>query len=116
RALGKPHALLSDALLSAFTGDQSYKRILLRAMHPRLAARMAGHAGWLVFDQVRTRVTRAERTTVRGLRLRDDARIAIIGGGPGGASCALRLLQESQRRGMRLRVSKIGRASCREGG
>src|SRR2546421_2983746 len=104
RKQGRQKALLSDALLAAFTGDQSYKRILLRAMHPRLAARMAGHAGWLVFDQVRTKVTRAERTTVRGLRLRDDARVAIIGGGPGGASCALRLLQESKRRGMRLRV------------
>jgi flavin-dependent dehydrogenase len=104
RRLGKQQALLSDALLAAFTGAQSYKRILLRAMHPRLAARMASHAGWLVFDEVRTRVTRAERTTVRGLRLREDARVAIIGGGPGGASCALRLLQESQRRGMRLRV------------
>jgi flavin-dependent dehydrogenase len=104
RRLGKQQALLSDALLAAFTGAQSYKRILLRAMHPRLAARMASHAGWLVFDEVRTRVTRAERTTVRGLRLRDDARVAIIGGGPGGASCALRLLQESARRGMRLRV------------
>ena len=105
RQMGKQHALLSDALLAAFTGDQSYKRILLRAMHPRLAARMAGHAGSLVFDEVRTRLTRAERRSVRGLRLRDDARVAIIGGGPGGASCALRLLQESQRRGMRLRVS-----------
>jgi flavin-dependent dehydrogenase len=104
RKQGRQKALLSDALLAAFTGDQSYKRILLRAMHPRLAARMAGHAGWLVFDGVRTRVTRAERRTVRGLRLRDDARVAIIGGGPGGASCALRLLQESRRRGMRLRV------------
>src|SRR5918911_4187387 len=104
RTLGKQQALLSDALLAAFTGDQPYKRILLRAMHPRLAARMAGHAGWLVFDEVRTRVTRAERRTVRGLRLRDDARVAIIGGGPGGASCAIRLLQESKRRGMRLRV------------
>lgn len=104
RQKGQRDALLSDALLAAFTGDQPYRRILMRALHPRLAARMAGRAGWLLYDEVRTRVTRAERTTVRGLRLRDDARVAIIGGGPGGASCALRLLQESKRRGMRLRV------------
>ncbi len=105
RKMGKQHALLSDALLAAFTGDQPYKRILLRALHPRLAARMASHAGSLVFDEVRTRITRTERRRLRGLRLRDDARVLVIGGGPGGASCAIRLLQESRRRGMRLRVS-----------
>src|SRR5918911_1058441 len=68
RMMGKQHALLSDALLAAFTGDQPYKRILLRALHPRLAARMASHAGSLVFDEVRTRITRAERR-----RLHSDA-------------------------------------------
>jgi len=98
-------ALLSDALLAAFTGDQPYKRILLRALHPRLAARMASHAGFLFFDRVRTKVTRSEPVRrVRGLRLRDDSRVCIIGGGPGGASCALRLLQESKKRGLALRV------------
>lgn len=99
-------APLSEALLAAFTGDQPYKRILLRAMHPRLAARMAGHAGLLFFDSVRTRLTKSEpERTVRGLRLRDDSRAVVIGGGPGGASCAIRLLRESRRRGLKLRVA-----------
>ena len=98
-------ALLSDALLAAFTGDQPYKRILLRALHPRLAARMAGHAGFLFFDRVRARVTRGEPAArVRGLSLRDESRVVVIGGGPGGAACALRLLQESKKRGLFLRV------------
>ncbi|HYO99973.1 MAG TPA: hypothetical protein VER76_07265, partial [Pyrinomonadaceae bacterium] len=97
-------ALLSDALLAAFTGDQPYKRILLRALHPRLAARMASHASFLVFDRVRTKVTRSEPVRVRGLQLRDESRVAVIGGGPGGASCAIRLLQESKKRGLNLRV------------
>lgn len=98
-------ASLSDALLAAFTGNQSYKRILLRAFHPRLAARMASHASLLFFDRVRTRVTRTEpTTTVRSLQLRDDSRVAIIGGGPGGAACAIRLLEESKRSGMNLQV------------
>ncbi|HEY1404574.1 MAG TPA: NAD(P)/FAD-dependent oxidoreductase, partial [Pyrinomonadaceae bacterium] len=97
-------ALLSDALLAAFTGDQPYKRILLRALHPRLAARMASHAGFIFFDRVRTKVTRSEPARVRGLSLRDESRVVVIGGGPGGASCALRLLQESKKRGLHLRV------------
>lgn len=104
RKAGRRRALLSGALLAAFTGDQSYKHILLRALHPRLAARMASRAGALFFDRVRTRVMRAEPTAVRGLRLRDDARICVIGGGPAGASCALRLLQQATERGMNLRV------------
>jgi flavin-dependent dehydrogenase len=99
-----PGALLSDALLAAFTGDQPYKRILLRALHPRLAARMASHASFLFFDHVRTKVTRSEPVRVRGLQLRDESRVVVIGGGPGGASCALRLLQEAKRRGLNLRV------------
>ncbi|HEX8422264.1 MAG TPA: hypothetical protein VF634_02580, partial [Pyrinomonadaceae bacterium] len=97
-------ALLSDALLAAFTGDQPYKRILLRALHPRLAARMASHAGLLFFDHVRTKVTRSEPVRVRGLQLRDESRVGVIGGGPGGASCAIRLLRESKKRGLNLRV------------
>ena len=104
---GRPDsdALLSDALLAAFTGDQPYKRILMRALHPRLAARMAGHAGFLFFESVRTKVTRSEPVRrVRGLRLRDESRVVIIGGGPGGSACALRLLQESKERGLSLRV------------
>lgn len=106
RRLDKRQAHLSDALLAAFTGDQPYKRILLRALHPRLAARLAGHAGLLFYDRVRTRVTRAERTkAVRGLRLQDESRVAIVGGGPGGASCAIRLLREAARRGIGLRVT-----------
>ncbi|HEV2801193.1 MAG TPA: FAD-dependent monooxygenase [Pyrinomonadaceae bacterium] len=98
-------ALLSEALLAAFTGDQPYKRILLRALHPRLAARMAGHASFLFFEHVRTKVTRSEPVRrVRGLSLRDESRVVVIGGGPGGSACALRLLQEAKKRGMRLRV------------
>ena len=106
RKLDRKDAALSAALLAAFTGDQSYKRILLRALHPRLAARMAGHAGLIFFDRARARVSGAEPAKVlRGLRLRDESRVAVIGGGPGGASCAIRLLQESRRRGMSLRVT-----------
>lgn len=106
RKAERKDAALSAALLAAFTGDQSYKRILLRALHPRLAARLAGHAGLVFFDRARARLGGAEPAkVVRGLRLRDESRVAVIGGGPGGASCAIRLLQESRRRGMKLRVT-----------
>jgi flavin-dependent dehydrogenase len=106
RNLDKREAHLSDALLAAFTGDQPYKRILLRAMRPRLAARMAQHAGYVFFDRARAKLTRAEPSRiVRGLRLRDESRVIVVGGGPGGASCAIRLLRESRRRGLKLNVS-----------
>ncbi|HEX8853027.1 MAG TPA: hypothetical protein VF754_06045, partial [Pyrinomonadaceae bacterium] len=70
RNLKRPGALLSNALLAAFTGDQSYKRILLRALNPRLAARMAGRAVALSFSRVKTKVSRAEPQSTRGLHLR----------------------------------------------
>ncbi|HEY0005241.1 MAG TPA: FAD-dependent monooxygenase [Pyrinomonadaceae bacterium] len=101
----RPGALLSNALLAAFTGDQSYRRILLSALNPRLAARMMGRAGTLVMARARSIVSRSERQPLRGLYLRDGSRVAIIGGGPGGASCALRLLSQARARGMDLRVT-----------
>ncbi|MDT4965819.1 MAG: hypothetical protein QOJ64_556 [Acidobacteriota bacterium] len=105
RNLKRPGALLSNALLAAFTGDQSYKRILLRAFNPRLAARMMGRGVALAANRVKTSVSRAEPQAVRGLRLRDGSRVAIIGGGPGGAACAIRLLRNAQVRGINLRVT-----------
>jgi flavin-dependent dehydrogenase len=105
RNLKRPGALLSNALLAAFTGDQSYKRILLRALNPRLATRMMGRGLALAANRVKTSVSRAEPQAVRGLRLRDGSRVAIIGGGPGGAACAIRLLRNAQVRGINLRVT-----------
>jgi flavin-dependent dehydrogenase len=105
RKLKRPGALLTNALLAAFTGDQSYKRILLRALNPRLAARMAGRAVSLSYNRVKTTVSRAEPQATRGLRLRDGSRVAIIGGGPGGASLAIRLLRNAHARGIDLRVT-----------
>jgi flavin-dependent dehydrogenase len=104
RNLKRPGALLSNALLAAFTGDQSYKRILLRALNPRLAARMMGRGAALVGNRVKTTISRSEPQAIRGLRLRDGSRIAIIGGGPGGAACAIRLLRNAKVRGINLRV------------
>jgi flavin-dependent dehydrogenase len=105
RKLGRPGALLSNALLAAFTGDQSYKRILMRAFNPRLAARMMGRGAALALERARALIAGAEREPVRGLRLRDGSRVAIIGGGPGGSACAIRLLREAKRRGLKLRVT-----------
>jgi flavin-dependent dehydrogenase len=104
RKLQRPGALLSNALLAAFTGDQSYKRILVRALDPRLAARMAGRAGALALDRARNVIFNSERQPLRGLRLRTGARVTIIGGGPGGAACAIRLLHNARARGLDLRV------------
>lgn len=105
RKLKRPGALLTNALLAAFTGDQSYKRILLSALSPRLATRMMGRAVSLSVNRVKTAVSRAEPRATRGLRLRDGSRVAIIGGGPGGTACAIRLLRNARVRGIDLRVT-----------
>ncbi|HEY6187946.1 MAG TPA: FAD/NAD(P)-binding protein [Pyrinomonadaceae bacterium] len=105
RRLARPGALLSNALLAAFTGDQSYKRILMRALDPRLAIRMAGRAGGMALERTRAAVFQTERQPTRGLKLRDGSRVAIIGGGPGGASLAIRLLRNAKSRGLNLRVT-----------
>lgn len=39
-----------------------------------------------------------------GARLRDGSTVAVIGGGPAGAACAIKLLQGARERGLRLRV------------
>ncbi|MGB9181790.1 MAG: hypothetical protein WCB68_21345, partial [Pyrinomonadaceae bacterium] len=68
RKLQRPGALLSNALLAAFTGDQSYKRILLSALDPRLVTRMMGRAGTMALERARATLSRTEREPVRGLR------------------------------------------------
>ncbi|MDQ3817506.1 MAG: hypothetical protein M3362_07430 [Acidobacteriota bacterium] len=103
--LDRPGALLSNALLAAFTGDQSYKRILLSALNPRLAARMMGRGVSLAVERAKSTISRSEREAVRGLHLRDGSRVAIIGGGPGGAACAIRLLRNAHARNIDLRVT-----------
>ncbi|HVG34215.1 MAG TPA: FAD-dependent monooxygenase [Pyrinomonadaceae bacterium] len=105
RKLARPGALLSNALLAAFTGDQSYKRILLRALDPRLMMRMAGRAGGMALERTRAAVFQTERRSVRGLQLRDGSRVAVIGGGPGGASVAIRLLKRARELGLDVRVT-----------
>ncbi|MDT4895548.1 MAG: hypothetical protein QOH25_625 [Acidobacteriota bacterium] len=105
RKLKRPGALLTNALLAAFTGDQSYKRILLRALNPRLATRMMGRAVSLSYNRVKSTVSRTEPQATRGLKLRDGSRVSIIGGGPGGAACAIRLLRNAHVRGIDLRVT-----------
>ncbi|PYS49616.1 MAG: hypothetical protein DMF68_09470 [Acidobacteria bacterium] len=103
--LERPGALLSNALLAAFTGDQSYKRILLGALNPRLAARMMGRGVSLAIERAKSTISRSEREAVRGLHLRDGSRVAIIGGGPGGAACAIRLLRNARARKVDLSVT-----------
>jgi flavin-dependent dehydrogenase len=105
RKLKRPGALLSNALLAAFTGDQSYKRILLRALDPRLAARMVGRGVALSLNRAKSIVSKSERQAIRGLHLGDGSRVAIIGGGPGGAACAIRLLSNARARNIDLRVT-----------
>src|SRR5919205_2359476 len=58
--LERPGALLSNALLAAFTGDQSYKRILLSALNPRLAARMTARGVGLAFERAKRVVSSTE--------------------------------------------------------
>ncbi|MDT7604163.1 MAG: hypothetical protein QOF61_2160, partial [Acidobacteriota bacterium] len=44
------------------------------------------------------------RATNNDVRLRDGSTIVIIGGGPAGSACAIKLLQGARARGLRLQV------------
>ena len=47
---------------------------------------------------------RMTRTANSDARLRDGSTVVIVGGGPAGSSCAIKLLQGAAERGLSLRV------------
>jgi flavin-dependent dehydrogenase len=103
--------ILANSLWSMFTGDEPYAAILKDMLKPGIQLR-------LLYDGLQSLVrtesrweSHAERKLARqrmragmGLRLADGATVAIIGGGPGGASCAIRLLDKARQEDKDIRV------------
>ncbi len=92
---------LSNSLWSMFTGDEPYRTILKDLLRPSVQSRLAleGFHSMLSTDRgweryAERKLARGRARTGRGLRLKDGSTVAIIGGGPGGASFAIRLLDK----------------------
>jgi flavin-dependent dehydrogenase len=103
--------VLANSLWSMFTGDRPYRNILRDLMRPSIVARtllsssrslLLTRQGWN--RHVERKLARSRMRAGKGLRLTDGSTVAIIGGGPGGASCALRLLEKADREDMDIRV------------
>jgi flavin-dependent dehydrogenase len=103
--------VLAASLWSMFTGDEPYRSILKNLLRPSIQLRLmmtAVHSmlrtrhGWQGY--VDRKLTRRRMQAGLGLVLKDGSTVAIIGGGPGGASCAIRLLEQARREDMEIRV------------
>ena len=108
---GREQQVLAHSLWSMFTGDQPYRSILKDLLRPSVQSRLmlaAFHSairtrhGWRRY--VERKLARHRTQVGRGLLLKDGSTVAIIGGGPGGASCAIRLLEKARKEDMHIRV------------
>lgn len=104
--------LLSNSLWSMFTGDERYQDILKDLLWPRVQLSLVSQALQSLFRnndaweryadrKLADLRTRAESSN---LVLNRGSTVAIIGGGPSGSSCAIRLLARARVRGLPLRV------------
>ena len=84
-------------LWQLFSGDVPYKKILCGLLRPVLVARVAVRFFRNLFKSLCASTGKPLRVTLGlkrvKLQLHDDATIVIIGGGPAGSSCALKLKQ-----------------------
>jgi len=103
--------VLANSLWSMFTGDEPYRKVLKDLLRPTVQARLLWGAlgsavrtgaGWE--RHVERKLSRYRMRTSRELSLKDGATVAVIGGGPGGASFAIRLLEKARREDMDIRV------------
>ncbi|GAB4334401.1 MAG: hypothetical protein Kow0099_06430 [Candidatus Abyssubacteria bacterium] len=104
--------VLSNSLWSMFTGDMPYRKILKDLFKPATQLRLMREAcqsffrsatGW--DDYVERKLGRMRvRASGDRLRLKAGHTIAVIGGGPAGASCAIRLLNRARAENMSIRV------------
>jgi flavin-dependent dehydrogenase len=103
--------VLANSLWSLFTGDEPYRSILKNLFRPSIQSKLiiAGlhslvrtRSGWR--RHVERKLARHRTRVDRGLLLKDGSTVAIIGGGPGGASCAMRLLEKAHKEDMTIRV------------
>lgn len=110
---GRERQVLANSLWSMFTGDEPYRVILKNLLRPSVQSRLVFGASRSVFSTgrgwqryVERKLARHRARTGRGLRLKDGSTVAIIGGGPGGASFAIRLLEKirNDEEGMNVRV------------
>ena len=95
------------------TGDRPYRAVALALLSPAFVLDLLGSAARVAGRWVRSlfRPSQAARATPRVVRprsrlgpLRDGQTVAIVGGGPAGASCAIALKHLAAERGIALNV------------
>lgn len=83
---------LTDVLWGTFTGSMPYRRILVKAAHPRLQLRLGRALLSSARRQLRQRHPAPRpRPRTAAHRARPPGRIVVIGGGPAGTACAITL-------------------------
>jgi len=102
---------LANSLWSMFTGDEPYKTILMNLLRPKMQLRLLYEAMQSMLrtnamwgKYVDRKLARRRMRAGTGLCLKDGSTVAIIGGGPSGASCAIKLLDRARKEDMDLRV------------
>jgi flavin-dependent dehydrogenase len=109
---GRRRQVLANSLWSMFTGDIPYRKILADLLRPSVQIKLVFEGMHSLMSTARSWDRYAERKLARlrarsydkRLRLKPNSTIAIVGGGPGGCACAIRLLNRARAAGLPIRV------------
>jgi flavin-dependent dehydrogenase len=94
----------SDVLWDMFTGDKSYKTVLKHAVHPYLIYTVLKELLRLMTVRVFKGKSALHYPVSRFNKLLNSSTVAIIGGGPAGSCCAIKLAQLSKEKKLNLNI------------
>ncbi len=83
--------LLTEVLWGTFTGSIPYRRIVWKALDPRLQFRLARALAVNVWQKRKPQPAPLAETRVGVRRAKPRGRVVVIGGGPAGTACAITL-------------------------
>lgn len=94
----------SDVLWNMFTGDQRYKKVLKDALHPRLLLSVLKQIVLLLGALTVKGKSAFYYPTSKFYKLLNRGSVAIVGGGPSGSACAIKLAQLAKKENIDLDI------------
>ncbi len=95
---------LSDVFWDIFTGDKKYRNILRNSIHPALIITVLKEFFTIMVKYLFLGKSVLRLPLKKLFRLLNTSTVAIIGGGPGGSACAIKLAQLAKENDLKLNI------------
>ncbi len=95
---------LSDVFWDIFTGDRKYRKILRNSIHPALIMSVLKEFFAIILKYLFQGKAALRLPLKKLYKLLNNCTVAIIGGGPGGSACAIKLAQLAEENNLKLNI------------